>query len=222
MSTPTTDEQLREQVLLLIDKQTTAMSMNGKAYPKVSRESLAEEYMQLLTQARKDPDRASETRLDTILRSVRDAGALDDNFGGEDWSHSEQVIRNAKAQIQARKGYVPEGVEKYDDLDEIIIAALACDTKVHWTYKQRKAVRALFDGLYTQAELDQKVAEARLDVINGLVPKSKRYAATDNTLAKENKRGWNACRQAQIALVKAKRAQLTNPHTPPQVDKGEV
>lgn len=37
--------------------------------------------------------------IDEILRVVRDAGAWDDNMGGEDWSHSDRSIASAKQQL---------------------------------------------------------------------------------------------------------------------------
>lgn len=50
--------------------------------------------------------------LDRILRVVRDAGALDDNMGAEDWTQSDKSIVEAK---QAILDWVNEEVVKRDD-----------------------------------------------------------------------------------------------------------
>lgn len=40
-----------------------------------------------------------DASLDELLHKVRDAGALDDNNGGEDWTHSDKEIAETKAAI---------------------------------------------------------------------------------------------------------------------------
>lgn len=39
--------------------------------------------------------------IQSILKKVRDAGALDDNNGGEDWRYSDNAIAEAEKAIQA-------------------------------------------------------------------------------------------------------------------------
>jgi hypothetical protein len=47
-------------------------------------------------------------KIDDLLRCVRDAGATDDNFGGEDWTLSDKVIDEAKAQL---RNYISEEIK---------------------------------------------------------------------------------------------------------------
>lgn len=37
----------------------------------------------------------TKEKIEALLRDVRDAGALDDNMGAEDWTHSDKIITQA-------------------------------------------------------------------------------------------------------------------------------
>lgn len=65
--------------------------------------------------------------LDEILKTVRDAGALDDSNGAEDWSYSDDKISEAKSrlkQIDTQRRF--DELTTYYGLEpDIIIARLA-------------------------------------------------------------------------------------------------
>jgi hypothetical protein len=61
------------------------------------------------SQTKDNPEVPNHTdKIDDLLRCVRDAGATDDNFGGEDWTLSDKVIDEAKAQL---RNYISEEIK---------------------------------------------------------------------------------------------------------------
>lgn len=74
------------------------------------------------------PTPNNESELDELLRIVRDAGAEDDNYGGENWEHSDSAIQQAKqallswrnkAVVEARIDEVKMCSTAFDDHYEI-------------------------------------------------------------------------------------------------------
>lgn len=61
-----------------------------------------------------------DERLRAILEVVRDAGAQDDNFGGEDWTNSDRAIDNAITGLLTLITAEREAQDKHSRADEFL------------------------------------------------------------------------------------------------------
>lgn len=87
-----------------------------------------------------------------ILRKVRDAGALDDNNGAEDWSHSDKVIEEAQAAL-------------------LSIALEAAPDKG----TDNKSYRSIVEGLRWQEGFNAAVDQYREALVSAFKPATHKY-----------------------------------------------
>lgn len=97
--------ELRKVLATLINRVKT--NVPAEAWQQVEKRmlELVDEGEHVIPQLFKSPPPQSvdegQDELRNIMRKVRDAGALDDNNGGENWTVSDQEVENATAAIRA-------------------------------------------------------------------------------------------------------------------------
>lgn len=219
-NTGSVDAELRERVMKLIHEPITDY-VQDEHDPNTSRlvhlTPVADAIMQLLTQARKEPeiDHGIDVRneddplkaFDLFIKKWCPRHHVhlvdsDENDG--------EFMRQKIA--QARKGYVPKtNLLQLDALGRVKIstngdsAITAAVLKSHGI----DAVAVETDKLYTQADVDQKVAEAKRVVAHDLQSQIAKYG--DGEIVRHNGEA--------VVPISRVLAALVNLHTPPQEQK---
>lgn len=193
---------LWQQLLYMLAREYEA---DGRIDPQV------DAIMQILAQARKEKADAPHegvgtpaafgSRADYILHQFRELKKLRNNRHMDEPEFDEKVLALIEAEVaQARKGYVPEGDEVdlakriracFDDFGHDVVNFGKEEDARHSL--SRKYIKYIMQE--HQAELDQKVAEARID---------------------ELKRYQDHYKDDYDNYIAGRIAELTNPHTPPQ------